>query len=96
MQLFLENETEITFDFDTEEIAKCVIEKVLEVEGCPFETEVQIGHLKQKADHPWVICLLNLCWRTDFPTNMPGCTTTYIRSVPYIFRDFKRNLLKRR
>lgn len=42
MQLYLENETEITFDFDTEEIAKKVIEKVLEVENCPFDTEVNL------------------------------------------------------
>ena len=42
MQLYLENETEITFDFDTEEIAKNVIEKVLEVENCPFDTEVNL------------------------------------------------------
>ena len=42
MQLYLENETEIAFDFDTEEIAKKVIEKVLEVENCPFDTEVNL------------------------------------------------------
>lgn len=42
MQLYLENETEITFNFDTEEIAKNVIEKVLEVEKCPFDTEVNL------------------------------------------------------
>ena len=42
MQLYLENETEITFDFDTEEMAKNVINKVLEVEKCPFDTEVNL------------------------------------------------------
>ena len=42
MQLYLENETEITFNFDTEEVAKNVIEKVLEVENCPFDTEVNL------------------------------------------------------
>lgn len=42
MQLYLENETDISFDFDTEEIAKKVIEKVLEVEKCPFNTEVNL------------------------------------------------------
>ena len=42
MQLYLENETEITFDFDTEKIAKAVIDKVLEVEKCPYETEVNL------------------------------------------------------
>lgn len=42
MQLYLENETEITFDFDIENIAKAVIEKVLEVEKCPYEIEVNL------------------------------------------------------
>ena len=42
MQLYLENETDISFDFDTEEIAKAVIDKVLEVEDCPFDTEVNL------------------------------------------------------
>jgi len=42
MQLYLENETDITFDFNTEEIARAVIEKVLEVEKCPFQTEVNL------------------------------------------------------
>lgn len=42
MQLYLENETEITFDFETEKIAKNVIEKVLEVEKCPFDIEVNL------------------------------------------------------
>ncbi len=42
MQLYLENETGISFDFDTEEIATAVIEKVLEVENCPFDTEVNL------------------------------------------------------
>lgn len=42
MQLYLENETGISFGFDTEKIAKDVIEKVLEVENCPFDTEVNL------------------------------------------------------
>lgn len=42
MQLYLENETGISFGFDTEKIAKEVIEKVLEVENCPFDTEVNL------------------------------------------------------
>ena len=42
MQLYMENETDISFDFDTEEIAKTVINKVLEVEDCPFDTEVNL------------------------------------------------------
>ncbi len=42
MQLYLENETDIIFDFDTEKVALAVIKKVLEVENCPFETEVNL------------------------------------------------------
>lgn len=42
MQIYLENETDISFDFDTEEIAKAVIDKVLEVENCPYDTEVNL------------------------------------------------------
>jgi len=42
MQLYLENETEFVFDFDTEAIAKSVIDKVLEVENCPYDTEVNL------------------------------------------------------
>lgn len=42
MQLYLENDTDVNFDFDTEIIAKAVIEKVLETEGCPFETEINL------------------------------------------------------
>lgn len=42
MQLYLENESEISFDFNTEDIAQKVINKVLEIEKCPFDTEVNL------------------------------------------------------
>ena len=42
MQLYLENETDIVFDFDAEKVALDVIKKVLEVENCPFDTEVNL------------------------------------------------------
>jgi len=42
MQLYLENETETVFDFDTEKTALAVIEKVLETEKCPFDAEVNL------------------------------------------------------
>ena len=42
MQLFFENETEVTFDFQAEETALLVIEKVMEVEQCPFSVEVNL------------------------------------------------------
>lgn len=42
MTFYVENETESTLPFDTEQLAKLVIEKVLDIEACPFETEVSI------------------------------------------------------
>ena len=42
MQLYLENETEYGFEFDTEAVAKSVINKVLEVENCPYDVEVNL------------------------------------------------------
>ncbi len=42
IQLYLENETDTTFDFPIEEIAISVIDKVLEVEQCPYNVEVNV------------------------------------------------------
>lgn len=42
IEMYLENETEAVFDFSAEETAQSVIEKVLEVEGCPFDVEVNV------------------------------------------------------
>ena len=42
IQLFLENETNASFDFSIEKVAQSVIEKVLEVEQCPYDVEVNI------------------------------------------------------
>lgn len=42
MQLYLENETDVTFDFEIEKVASDVISKVLEVEKCPYEVEVNV------------------------------------------------------
>lgn len=42
IQLYLENETEVSFTFPIEEVAQSVIEKVLEVEQCPFDVEVNV------------------------------------------------------
>ena len=42
IEMYLENETDAVFDFPTEETAQAVIEKVLEVEGCPFDVEVNV------------------------------------------------------
>lgn len=42
MTLFLENETDKIFAFDVEETARQVIEGVLDMEGCPYETQVNV------------------------------------------------------
>ena len=42
MQLYLENETEVSFDFYVEVVAGDVINAVLEVEACPYEIEVNL------------------------------------------------------
>lgn len=42
MTIYLENETDITFDFEPKEIADDVAAKVLELEGCPYEAMVNI------------------------------------------------------
>ena len=38
MTIYLENETEICFDFDLQGTADLVAEKILELEACPYET----------------------------------------------------------
>lgn len=42
MTLFLENETDKIFAFDAEETARQVIEGVLDMEECPYETQVNV------------------------------------------------------
>ena len=42
MTLFVENETETVFPFSVEEIAGKVAERVLEVEDCPYEAQVNL------------------------------------------------------
>ena len=42
IEMYLENETETVFDFPMEETAYAVIEKVLEVERCPYDVEVNV------------------------------------------------------
>lgn len=42
MQLYLENETKISFEFDTEAVAAAVIDAVLEAEKCPYDVEVNL------------------------------------------------------
>lgn len=42
MRIYLENETEVQFEFDLEKTAGMVAEKVLELEECPYEAVVNI------------------------------------------------------
>lgn len=42
MQYFIENETEVTFDFDINEVVKLVVDEVLEQENCPYESQVNV------------------------------------------------------
>lgn len=42
MQYFIENETEVTFDFNINEVVKLVVDEVLEQENCPYESQVNV------------------------------------------------------
>ena len=42
MTFYVENETEVTFPFDVEEIVELVAEAVLDAEECPYETQVNV------------------------------------------------------
>ncbi len=42
MSVYLENETDTEFEFDVRETAELVVEKVLDMEGCPYEAAVNI------------------------------------------------------
>lgn len=42
MQFFVENETDVIFDFDIQEVIKAVVTKVLDSEGCPYETQINV------------------------------------------------------
>ena len=42
MTIYLENEAETAFDFDLQETADIVAEKILELEACPYETVVNV------------------------------------------------------
>lgn len=42
MHYFLENETDTTFEFDTLEIIKMIVDEVLDMEGCEYEAQVNV------------------------------------------------------
>ena len=45
MTIYVENETDFTFPFDTKELCSRVAEAVLDAEGCPYETDSGQEHL---------------------------------------------------
>ncbi len=42
MTSYVENETEMIFPFDTRELLSKIMEQVMELEGCPYETSVNL------------------------------------------------------
>ena len=42
MTILIENEQELTFEFDYEAVARQVVEQVLDMEQCPYEAEVSL------------------------------------------------------
>lgn len=42
MTFFVENETDVNFPFDVEEIVKLVAEEVMDMEQCPYEAQVNV------------------------------------------------------
>lgn len=42
MTFYVENETDVQFDFDVKELVKQVAEAVLDSEGCPYEAQVNV------------------------------------------------------
>ncbi len=42
MTFYVENETDAKFDFDIEELASTVAQKVLDTEGCEYDTEISL------------------------------------------------------
>ena len=42
MQFFIENETDVSFDFDVEEVVQAVVLEVLDSENCPYEAQVNV------------------------------------------------------
>lgn len=42
MHFFVENETECNFDFDIEKVVESVVIEVLDSEGCPYESQLNV------------------------------------------------------
>lgn len=74
--IFLEKDTDIELDIDYEKVANLVVDKVLEVEGCPFETEVNILLTDNAA-----ICEINReCRQIDRPTDVLSFPNLFFES----------------
>ncbi len=66
MTFFVENETEVTFPFDTEEIVRLVAEAVLDTEQCPYETQVNVLLTNNEGIH----CFNKQYRNVDNPTDV--------------------------
>jgi len=42
MTFYVENETDVTYDFDIEETVKLVAEEILDSENCPYEVQINV------------------------------------------------------
>ncbi len=42
MTFYVENETDVTYDFDIEEIVRMVAEEILDSEKCPYEVQINV------------------------------------------------------
>lgn len=73
--IFLENETDIDLGIDYENIAELVVNKTLEIENCPFETEVNI----LLTDNDGIHAINKECRDIDRPTD--------VLSFPNLFFD---------
>lgn len=73
--IFLENETDIDLGIDYDNIAELVVNKTLEIENCPFETEVNI----LLTDNDGIHAINKECRDIDRPTD--------VLSFPNLFFD---------
>lgn len=42
MQFFIENETDVKFEFSVKDIVESVVTEVLDMEGCPYESQINV------------------------------------------------------
>lgn len=42
MTSYVENESDLTFDFDMEDLIQCIVEATLDAEHCPYEVQVNV------------------------------------------------------